>query len=256
MKLAIIGASGNTGTKLVLESLKRGHPMVAVCRDSSVEKLDEFADHNGFTMVTAPVVSDEATLTQVLIGCDAVVASNGGLAHVYLRKRRASWSEVPAFDRDVLPIGKAFWDAHQTGRYAPELSGSLWGVLVRNVEAEGWYASYQALTPDGNTLSLNEWFQGTGYGHGEDKYRIFADPVHRLNNLVSPFVGDLLLVSNYGAGYYCRYGINGVFIYPRAQFVGKYDSSNYHPNFCYPVIGFFPVFQLFCQAISIYFKTL
>ena len=74
MKVVIIGASGKVGTKLVRESLKRGHQVVAVCRDSSVEELDEFADHNGFTVVPAPVVSDEATLTQALAGCDAVVA--------------------------------------------------------------------------------------------------------------------------------------------------------------------------------------
>ena len=42
MKVAIIGASGKTGTKLVRESLKRGYQVVAVCRYSSVEKLDEF----------------------------------------------------------------------------------------------------------------------------------------------------------------------------------------------------------------------
>ncbi len=74
MKVAIIGASGKTGIKLVHESLKRGYEVVAVCRHSSVEKLDEFTDRDGFTVMTAPVVSDEATLTQALAGCDAVVA--------------------------------------------------------------------------------------------------------------------------------------------------------------------------------------
>ncbi len=74
MKVAIIGASGKTGTQLVRESLKRGHQVAAVCRDSSVEKLDAFAGRDGFTVMTAPVVSDEATLTRALDGCDAVVA--------------------------------------------------------------------------------------------------------------------------------------------------------------------------------------
>ena len=74
MKVAIIGASGKTGTKLVRESHKRGYEVVAVCRHSSVEKLDEFTGRNGFTLMTAPVVSDEATLTRALAGCDAVVA--------------------------------------------------------------------------------------------------------------------------------------------------------------------------------------
>jgi putative NADH-flavin reductase len=47
---------------------------VAVCRDSSVGKLDEFAASDGFTVMTAPVVSDVTTLTGALAGCDAVVA--------------------------------------------------------------------------------------------------------------------------------------------------------------------------------------
>lgn len=74
MKVAIIGASGKTGIKLVRESLKREYQVVAVCRDSSVEKLDEFISNRRFTLITAPVVSDEATLIQALAGCDAVVA--------------------------------------------------------------------------------------------------------------------------------------------------------------------------------------
>ena len=74
MRVAIIGASGKTGTKLARESLRRGYEVVAVCRDSSVEKLDEFTGREGFGVMTAPVVSDEAALGQALAGCDAVVA--------------------------------------------------------------------------------------------------------------------------------------------------------------------------------------
>lgn len=74
MKIAIIGASGKTGSKVVREGLKRGHEVVAVCRDSSADRLDEFAGHDGFTVLTAPVVSDETTLTRALEGCDAVMA--------------------------------------------------------------------------------------------------------------------------------------------------------------------------------------
>jgi putative NADH-flavin reductase len=74
MKVAIVGASGKTGTKLVRESLRRGYEVVAVCRHESVEKLDEFSDCDRFTAMTAPVVSDVAVLTQALAGCNAVVA--------------------------------------------------------------------------------------------------------------------------------------------------------------------------------------
>jgi putative NADH-flavin reductase len=74
MKVAIIGASGKTGMKLVRESLKRGHQVMAVCRTSSADRLTEFAGNDGCSVITAPVVSDPATLTQALAGCDAVVA--------------------------------------------------------------------------------------------------------------------------------------------------------------------------------------
>ncbi|MFC1595563.1 NAD(P)-dependent oxidoreductase [Gemmatimonadota bacterium] len=73
MKVAIIGAAGKTGTKLVSDSLNRGYEVVAVCRDESVGKLDEFTANNGFTVISAPVVSDDVILNQALVGCDAVI---------------------------------------------------------------------------------------------------------------------------------------------------------------------------------------
>ena len=74
MKVAIIGASGRTGSRLVRESLRRGCQVVAVCRDASRKKLDAFSGTPGLTVLTAPVVSDPATLTEALAGCSAVVA--------------------------------------------------------------------------------------------------------------------------------------------------------------------------------------
>jgi len=127
--------------------------------------------------------------------CDAVVAANGGLAHVYLQNRTRRWADVPKFDRDILLVGRAFWDAHQTGKYASELKGALAGVLIRNVEKDGWDAPYQALSPDGEIISLEAWFASQPDG-------FYVDPVHRLNNLAGPFVGDLLLISNYADGFY------------------------------------------------------
>ncbi|UCE46794.1 MAG: SDR family oxidoreductase [Phycisphaerales bacterium] len=73
MKIAIIGASGRTGIRLVRESIRRGYQVVAVCRETSAGKLDEFVEQQGLTVMTAPVVSDQAILKQALAGCDAVV---------------------------------------------------------------------------------------------------------------------------------------------------------------------------------------
>jgi hypothetical protein len=142
--------------------------------------------------------------------CDAVVASNGGLAHVYLRDRRGAWSDAPDFDRDVRRVAGAFWEAHQTGRYAPELEGALAGVLIRDVAADGWYAAFHALTPGGEILSLEEWFGNLDSQRGIGHPGLYVDPVSRLDNLASPFVGDLILVSCYQDGYYFGAPVSGV----------------------------------------------
>ncbi len=142
--------------------------------------------------------------------CDAVVASNGGLAYVYLQNRHGRWADIPEFERDVLPVGRAFWSAHQTGEYAYELEGALIGVLVRNVEVDGWYAPYRALTPGGEILSLEDWFGDLYELSAIDATGIFADPVHRLGFLTSPYVGDLLLISNYPDGFYFGAPTRGV----------------------------------------------
>jgi len=127
--------------------------------------------------------------------CDAVMTLNGGLAYVYLRNQNGKWKDPPEFHRDVLPIGKAFWDAHLTGSYAEDLKGSLSGVLLRSVETYGWHAPFQALTPKGSVLPLNLWFES-------QSQHMFVDPINRISNFTNQYSGDLLLISNYGEGYY------------------------------------------------------
>lgn len=136
-------------------------------------------------------------------GTDAVFSSNGGLAHVYLRQRKGAWSDPPLWERDVLPVARAFWEAHATGRHAADLEGALAGVLVRFVEQEGWQAPYRALTPAGELVSLETWFAAQPPG-------LYADPVHRLQNLVHPMCGDLLLISNLPVGFYFATAVSGV----------------------------------------------
>jgi len=135
--------------------------------------------------------------------CDAVVASNGGVAYIYLQNRKGRWADPPEFERDVLPVGKAFWAAHASGRYATELQGALAGVLARNVQRDGWGADYQALTPAGELVSLQDWFAA-------QPAALYADPLHRLDNLVGPLSGDLLLISDYERGFYFASPISGV----------------------------------------------
>ena len=129
---------------------------------------------------------------------DAVVASNGGLAQVYLCNRmngERRWAEPPDFEQEVLPVARAFWEAHTSGSHAPELRGSLRAVLARDASGGEWKAPYRALSPEGTLLSLHDWFDRQPEAH-------FIDPVHRLNNLVGPMSGDLILISDYSEGYY------------------------------------------------------
>ena len=89
------------------------------------------------------------------------------------------------------------------GAYAPELQNALAGVLLRDVEHQGWNAPYQALTPQGLRRSLEEWF-------AHQPAQEYADPVNRLNNLAGPMCGDILLVSNYAGGYYFAAPMRGM----------------------------------------------
>jgi hypothetical protein len=127
--------------------------------------------------------------------CNAVLALNGGLAHVYIHHHSETWQTPPDFAQDILPVGRAFWEAHETGRHSTDMQGTLSGVLVRNVQEAGWNAPFQALSPQGERLSLADWFD-------QRPSSLYADPVNRLNQFAGRHAGDLLLISNYAEQFY------------------------------------------------------
>lgn len=128
--------------------------------------------------------------------CEAVMALNGGLGDVYLQNRRTgAWKDAPRFEHDLLPVAQAFWEAHQHGRYTTHLQGALAGILVRNVERDGWQARYQALTPSGALIPLADWF-------AMQPPELYLDPVYRLNNRAGRYASDIVIISNYADGYY------------------------------------------------------
>lgn len=69
MKIALIGASGNVGQRIVDEALRRGHNIVAIARDAS-----RIAARTGVTPVGADV-KDTAALSAAIKGADVVVSS-------------------------------------------------------------------------------------------------------------------------------------------------------------------------------------
>src|SRR5687767_13948480 len=69
-RICIIGASGKLGQYLVLHALDRGYQVVAVCREVSVEKLEEFSGR--ITMI--PGATDgRQVIERAVAGCDAVL---------------------------------------------------------------------------------------------------------------------------------------------------------------------------------------
>ncbi len=129
----------------------------------------------------------------------AVVGSNGGLAFVYVQNRRGQWPDPPAFERDVVPLASAFWEANQTGRHAPDLQGALDLVLVRDVQHAGWDSEYCVWTPDyasaGRLPSLAEHLERWPSSH-------YVEAPQRLSCLTAPAAPDLILAANYGEGFY------------------------------------------------------
>ena len=69
MKIALIGATGNVGQRVVAEATRRGHEVIAIARD--VSKLPVQA---GVTAVQADL-TDKASIGKAIAGADAVVLS-------------------------------------------------------------------------------------------------------------------------------------------------------------------------------------
>lgn len=69
MNIAIIGASGNVGSRLLAEALRRHHSVTAIARNT-----DSISNENGVTAVSVDV-HDSAALTAALKGHDVVISA-------------------------------------------------------------------------------------------------------------------------------------------------------------------------------------
>jgi NAD(P)-dependent dehydrogenase (short-subunit alcohol dehydrogenase family) len=70
MRVCIVGASGKLGRYMVAHALDRGFEVVAVCRETSVGKLAEFA---GRIDVVPGATDDRAVIERAVAGCDGVL---------------------------------------------------------------------------------------------------------------------------------------------------------------------------------------
>lgn len=109
MRVAVIGASGKTGRKLVRESIKRGHQVTALCRTASADKLNTYFGRKEFKLITAPVVSDRSVLIQAIEACDAVASvliSVKSLKATELVKALAEATAIHGVKRLVFTAGE------------------------------------------------------------------------------------------------------------------------------------------------------
>jgi NAD(P)-dependent dehydrogenase (short-subunit alcohol dehydrogenase family) len=68
-RVCIVGASGKLGRYLVQHALGRGYGVVAVCREVSVEKLEEFSGR----ITVIPGATDDRQVIERVASCDAVL---------------------------------------------------------------------------------------------------------------------------------------------------------------------------------------
>ncbi len=70
LKICVIGASGKLGRYMVRHALGKGYEVVAVCREQSVAKLDEF---QGRITIVPGHTNDRAAVRRAADGCDGVL---------------------------------------------------------------------------------------------------------------------------------------------------------------------------------------
>jgi hypothetical protein len=70
VKVCIVGASGKLGCYMVRHALERGHEVVGVCREQSVQKLDEF---EGRIRIVPGATNDRDVIREAVDGCDGVL---------------------------------------------------------------------------------------------------------------------------------------------------------------------------------------
>src|SRR3954451_11553937 len=69
-RVCVVGASGKLGRYMVQHALDRGYEVVAVCREVSVDKLEEFS---GRITIVPGATDDRRVIERAVAGCDAVL---------------------------------------------------------------------------------------------------------------------------------------------------------------------------------------
>lgn len=112
LRVCIVGASGKLGRYMVRHALDRGYQVVAVCREQSVGKLDEFA---GRITVIPGVTDDREVIRRAVAGCDGVltVLVPWGVKGYATGTAQAVIDHAPAHARRVFSCG---WHITRDGK--------------------------------------------------------------------------------------------------------------------------------------------
>jgi hypothetical protein len=134
----------------------------------------------------------------------AVLAYQGAIAYVYVADRSTcaksgqvcDFKRPPRFKQDVLAAAQAFYDANQTGKYAPSMKGALDMVLARvPAQKPGQNAAFSVYVGDGQLVSIGDYLAKQphpSYAQFEDRLRDLA--VGKYGDRA----GDVLLIANNG----------------------------------------------------------
>ena len=141
MKIAIIGATGNVGTRLVDEALKRHHAVTGIARNPS-----KLAPRTGLSATTGDVTKPDA-LVPLLKGHDAIISSlrfqSSDPQHLIELVRRSGVKRYlvvgGAASLEIAP-GQILLDAPNfPPAYKPEASaGKAFLDALRNVKDLDW----------------------------------------------------------------------------------------------------------------------
>ncbi|QDD66851.1 NAD(P)-dependent oxidoreductase [Herbaspirillum seropedicae] len=138
MKIALIGASGNVGSRILDEALRRGHNLIAIARDAS-----KIAQRTGVTVVAADV-KDAAALSAAIKGADVVISSGRfttfGAADLLPAVKAAGVKRLAvvggAGSLEIAP-GKALIDTPEfPAEYLPEAAGGRDFLNALRTESE------------------------------------------------------------------------------------------------------------------------
>jgi len=112
LRVCIVGASGKLGRYMVRHALDRGYQVVAVCREQSVGKLDEFG---GRITVVPGATDDREVIRRAVAGCDGVltVLMPWGVNGYSTGTAQAVIDHAPAHARRVFSCG---WHITRDGK--------------------------------------------------------------------------------------------------------------------------------------------